>query len=180
MNKLLLGSLLALMVTTPAQAFLKAKAKTTVDDFDGTTRVSITHGALSCQGSQSLSCPMIGFSWASSLPNELFIHTQMADLWTKQYYSIKQLQISVDGEIKTFDGIGTTDYRNDSVGTYSDQGFLVPIELLETFKTNKNIKMRLVTDKGYYNGVFTGGNKQSIAEKHFILFNTELEKQSIR
>lgn len=180
MKKLILGGLLALVATTPAQAFFKVKANTTVDDFDGTTRVTITHGALSCQGTQAFSCPMVGFSWASSLPNELFIHAQMADMWTKQYYSIKQLQISVDGDIKTFEGVGTTDYRHDTVGTYSNQSFVIPTEMLETLKTNKNIKIRLVTDKGYFHGAFTGGNKQSIAEKHFILFSEELSKQSIQ
>lgn len=178
MKKLFLVGLLSAMLISPAQAFFRAKAETVVDDFDGSTMVKITHGGLDC--SRTTLCPMIGFAWSSKIPNELLIDTQMYDPFTRQYFNIERLEISVDGNIQSFEGVGTTSLNHDSIATYSKQGFFVPIELLDVFKTNKNIKIRLVTDKGYYHGSFTGGARQSIAEKHFILFNNELAKQQLQ
>lgn len=165
-----------LLFITPSQAFFKAKAQTTIDDFDGSSRVSIRTGGLDCK--QSVLCPMIGFGWSSNTADKLIIHGEMFDIWTKQYFNIQKLQININGDIKSFDSIGVTDFTSDASATYSKQGFFLPIEYKEIFKNEKNIKMRLVTDKGSFDGAFTGGKRPSVAEKNFTLFVEELAKQN--
>lgn len=175
MKKLCLTMLLLAFVPS-AQAFLKAKPQTILDDFDGSTRVSISTGGLDCKSVKL--CPMIGFGWSSNTPNELIILTQMFDIWTKQYFDIQKLQININGEIKSFDSIGSTDFSSDASATYSKKGFVIPIEYKDIFEHGNNLKIRLVTDKGSFDGNFTGGKRPSVAEKNFILFVEELAKQN--
>lgn len=177
MKKLLIAVGLSLACAMPAQAFFKAKAETVVDDFDGSKLVKIRTGGLDCAAKQVL-CPMIGFAWFPDKPDSLYIRTDMYDMYLRNYYNIKKLQISVDGDIRSFDAIATTDYYSDTVGTTSTQLFPVPAEYIDILKTNKNIKIRLVTDRGNYDGAFTGGKRQSVADKHYRLFLDEMAKHT--
>lgn len=177
MKKLILASAL-LMATIPAQAFFQPKPKTTTDDFDGSTRVSMTEAALGCKALE-LHCPRLGYSWSSNTPDQLYVHVVLSDSFTKSYFNIRQMQMNVNGDIRTFDATGLTDFVRDSTSTQSWQSFALPIEYRDVFKNEKNVKIRIVTDKGPYDGVYSGGKKPSYAEKFYQLFEEELSKQNI-
>lgn len=176
MKKLLIAVGLSLACAMPAQAFFKAKAETVIDDFDGSKTVQIRSGALDC--TKALLCPMIGFGWVSTVPDKFAIRAEMLDAFTKQYFNIEKLQISVDGNIQTFEGHNMTSYNHDSYSTVSSRLFILPTEYLDVLKNSQNVKIRLVTDRGNYDGAFTGGKRQSVADKHYRLFLDEMAKHT--
>lgn len=159
-------------LSTTAHAFLSPKVITKKDDFDGSTIVHAEETGLLCSGNWFAPCPLIGFGYMTNHPEHFVLSAQMMDSTTKNYYNINKIAINIDGEIKTFDAISTTKFEHSSLtNTYlSTQTFALPLAYLDELNNGKDIKVRVSTDKGNFDGAFKGGKKKSVAEKQFPEF----------
>ncbi|MDO4895001.1 hypothetical protein [Moraxella sp.] len=166
----------ALLTATNANALFDIKAKTIKDDFDGSTSVHIAETSLYC--GMSFECPLVGFSWGNNTQQYLGVHIQFIDMFSKNFYNINRLSINIDGNIENFDAIKTTSHQTDSTSYQSLQTFLVPADYIEKLNNGKDIKIRVSTNKGNYDGVFKGGKKPSKAEKFYPSFYTEVKKHA--
>lgn len=181
MKKLVLMSVLSLICLEQAQAgIFSPKVHTVTSDFDNTTTMSIKAGGLDCKG--GMACPMFGFSWHSKLPNKFSIKVQLWDIYRKQYYSIKDLYLNIDGEIIQAQEFpdSTTQYEHDTTATAttSTNLFHLPLDYINKMKNAQSIKTRIVTDKGVFENTLKGAKRKTIAEKHMNLFFEELQKQN--
>ena len=153
--------------------------------FDNATVVSMTP-ALLADGTMAFGSNKsvkMGARWSSSSPDSaalLLFRENFAGLDGPAFVNIQGLDVNVDGKIQSFDVSGITDHNVGSVSagvaanTSSQNTVIVPLALLQTMTTAPDVRLRVRTDKGVEDSIFSiekgvgGGDTAIVSMRKFL------------
>lgn len=103
----------------------------------------VTKGPLICEVNEV--CPELSMRWNNEQRNGFKI---TAEINNPQKYNIKQFVFLVDGQPYTYSTINTTRYTTVAENQVSSNSIQVPVSFLNSFRSGKEITLKLVTDQG--------------------------------
>ena len=144
-----------------------ANARTVVDDFDGSTRVSVDPHGLSC--GMSMVCPLLGARWTSTRADDAVLQVEVIN----EYVAIEGVSVNIDGQIVeleplTGDALSRYSSNVETAGRAplarrSSRDFLAPLELVQRMHAAGNVRVRVHTRDGSVDGVLSGERRPSKA-----------------
>ncbi len=99
----------------------------------------VTKGPLICEANEV--CPELSMRWKDEIRDGFKI---TAEINNPTKYEIKQFVFLVDGQAYTYSTLNTTQFTNQ----VSSNSILVPVSFLNSFRSGKEISLKLVTDQG--------------------------------
>ena len=156
--------------------------------FDNATVVNMTPAML-WSGSGSFNNVQLGARWSSGTPDKtalLLSYESFGGLTGATFANIQGLDINIGGKIQSFNVTGITDHNVGSVSTgiadtSSTNAVIVPLALLQTMTTTPDVRLRVRTDKGYEDSLFSvekgvGGGDTAIIPMRKFLVSIETAK----
>ena len=165
MKKLLLGAML-LLVCGSAYG---ARVTTSVDSFDGATRIEADAYGTEC--SWTAPCPMIGARWVSSAESGYAV---LVVKFSGDYIQIRSIKLNIDGAIvdlpagnsqTIFTIIGGSPVIPGIIagvpGTRTSvRDFLIPLSMIDQILAAQSVKIRVDTETGIVDSIFSGGKRK--------------------
>lgn len=154
MKKIVAMCLVSILVgctNTQAVNYL-TKAKVVESSFDGKKQAYTQPMYIFASKGKHAAPVSLGAFWVEGVS-----HNVSVDVVLNGYYlSIKTLELSFDGEIKSYPAISQTDFEAPNSQILSQRSstkrFVLPISDIEKFKTSQMVKLRVTTDKGAFEG----------------------------
>lgn len=124
----------------------------------------VTKGPLICQADEV--CPELSARWIEDKRNGFKIS---AEINNPQKYDIKQFNFVIDGQPYVYSTIASTQYSTEGDLNRSVNSINVPVSFLNSFRTAKEIHLKLVTDQGEIDRpILTADGQKSSAYLTFI------------
>lgn len=99
----------------------------------------VTKGPLICEANEV--CPELSMRWKDEVRDGFKI---TAEINNPTKYDIKQFVFLVDGQAYTYSTLDSSKFENQ----VSSNSILVPVSFLNSFRSGKEISLKLVTDQG--------------------------------
>ena len=154
MKKIVAMCLVSILVgctNTQAVNYL-TKAKVVESSFDGKKQAYTQPMYVFSSKGKHAAPVSLGAFWVGDMGDNVSIDVVL----NGHYVSIKTLELSFDGNIKSYPAISQTDFEapNSKVlsSRSSNKRFALPISDIEKFKTSQMVKLRVTTDKGSFEG----------------------------
>lgn len=103
----------------------------------------VTKGPLICAADEV--CPEIAMRWNDEKRNGFKI---TAEIKNPEQYDIKKMSFLIDGQPYDYSTIEATQYSAEDQNKISTNSIVVPVSFLNSFRSAKEIDLKLVTDKG--------------------------------
>ena len=175
----MLGLVLAVMAGCTTDGMNEAMGIGTVTSskstFDGATIVNMAPALLSSGEGNRSGNIHLGARWSSALPDSaalMLSYESWGGLTGKTFANISSASVNIGGNIRSFNVTGLTQHDPGSPGgmiadTSSTNSVIIPLSLLRQMTTAPDVRLRIMTDTGYQDSIFSkerlvGGSETAI------------------
>lgn len=156
--------------------------------FDGATIVQMKPAFLAEGEKNAAGNVHLGARWSSATPDKvalLLSYESFGGLVGKPFANISSLSVNIGGKIQDFPVVGLTQHNTGTPGALMDasstNAVMVPLVLLRQMTQAADVRLRIVTDAGYQDSIFSnpamaGGAETAIVPMRKFLTQVDAAK----